>query len=159
MKDNTNISTDLFYKKTDSHQYLLFNSCHPAHTKRNIPFNMARRICTIVSDEERRNKRLEELKTFLCRQKYPNGLVAEAIRNAKQEPISELRKFNREKTPGNSSTKIPFVVTYNPRNHNIFNTTRHCLPVLHHSKILKDIIKEKKISTAEHSPLTLKNFL
>lgn len=54
IKEGMKITTDLFYKKTDSHQYLIFDSCHPSHTKRNIPFNMARRICIIVVDEERR---------------------------------------------------------------------------------------------------------
>lgn len=72
------------------------------------------------------NKRLEKLKTFLCPQKY--FISGEAIWNAKQIPISELRKVNREKTPGNSFTEIPFVVFHNPRNHNIFNTTMCCLP-------------------------------
>lgn len=92
IKENTNNSTDLFDKKTDGTSTFLFNSCQPAHMKRsNILFNMTRRICTIVPDEERRNKK------FLCRHKYP-----EAIRNAKQKLISELRIFNRDKTPGNS---------------------------------------------------------
>ena len=27
------IETDIFYKETDSKQYLLFSSCHPRHTK------------------------------------------------------------------------------------------------------------------------------
>ena len=70
IKQNNKISTDLFYKETDSHQYLLFNSCHPSHTKRNIPFNLARRICSIVTNEELRTKRLIELTTYLQRQTY-----------------------------------------------------------------------------------------
>ena len=31
------LSTDIFYKPTDTHQYLHFPSCHPRHTKRSIP--------------------------------------------------------------------------------------------------------------------------
>ena len=31
------LHTVIFYKKTDTHQYLNFNSCHPKHTKQNIP--------------------------------------------------------------------------------------------------------------------------
>ena len=33
---DNNIETDIFYKPTDSKQYLMFNSCHPKHTKKNI---------------------------------------------------------------------------------------------------------------------------
>lgn len=46
--------------------------------------------------------------------------MAEAKRNENQIPISELRKSNRKKTPGKSSTEIPFVVLHHPRNHRYF---------------------------------------
>ena len=36
---NGKIETDIYYKDTDSKQYLLFYSCHPRHTKTNIPYN------------------------------------------------------------------------------------------------------------------------
>ncbi|XP_056017979.1 uncharacterized protein LOC125668012 isoform X3 [Ostrea edulis] len=90
VKEGVKIITDLYYKNTDSHQYLMFNSCHPSHTKRNIPFNMARRICTIVIDEDHRNTRLSELKIFLCRQKYPPKLIETVIQKAKETPTTEL---------------------------------------------------------------------
>ncbi len=44
------IHTDIYYKPTDSKQYLLFESCHPRHIKTSIPFSLARRLKTIVSD-------------------------------------------------------------------------------------------------------------
>ena len=53
------IGTDIFYKKTDNKQYLLFNSSHPRHIKINIPFNLARRLRTIISEEQ--------LYRFACR--------------------------------------------------------------------------------------------
>lgn len=53
-------------------------------------------------------------------------------------PISQLRKFNGE----NTWKQLNIVLVYNPRNHNIPNTKRECLPVLHQSKTLKNIIKE-----------------
>ena len=59
------ISTDIYHKPTDSQQYVHFKSCHPPHTKQNIPFNLARRICTIVADKEQRKRRLIELQTNL----------------------------------------------------------------------------------------------
>lgn len=73
--------------------------------------------------------------------------------------ISELRKVNREKTPKDSSTKIPFVVTHNPRNHNTFNASRHCLPVQHHSKTFKNIIKKTYFIYSWRQPPNLKKFL
>lgn len=51
-KKGTNIETDIHYKPTYPKQYLLFTSNHPNHTKTNIPFNLPRRICTVVSNYE-----------------------------------------------------------------------------------------------------------
>ena len=58
------IETDIYYKDTDSKQYLLFYSCHPRHTKINIPYNLARRLRTIVSEEQILQRRMQELKHF-----------------------------------------------------------------------------------------------
>jgi hypothetical protein len=48
------IITDVFYKITETKQkqYLLLDSCHPKHTRDNIPYNLARRLSTIKSDAE-----------------------------------------------------------------------------------------------------------
>ena len=43
----------LFSKKTDKHNYLLFDSCHPKHTVKGIPFGQflrIRKICTEISE-------------------------------------------------------------------------------------------------------------
>ncbi|XP_061187186.1 uncharacterized protein LOC133195360 [Saccostrea echinata] len=92
IKNGEDISTDLFCKETDTHQYLDFRSCHPSHTKRNIPYNMARRICTIVTEPTLRLKRLQELKQHLRRQNYPINLIEDGINRAKDIPITKLRK-------------------------------------------------------------------
>ena len=72
IKSNNRISTDIFFKETDSKQYLNFYSCHPKHTKTSIPYNLARRICTIVSDQCQRKKRLSELRISLQKRSYPD---------------------------------------------------------------------------------------
>jgi hypothetical protein len=62
-KNNTSLNTDMYmyYKPTDTHQYLHFGSYHPHHIKIGIPYNIAKRICTIVRDINTRDIRLEEL--------------------------------------------------------------------------------------------------
>ena len=52
-KTPSTVATDIYYKETDSHDYLPFKSCHPRHTLENIPFNLARNICTLVDDPDR----------------------------------------------------------------------------------------------------------
>ena len=121
IKRDQRIVTDIYYKITDTHQYLHFDSCHPRHTKRTIPFNLARRMCTIVSENELRKKRLDELQKMLIERKYPVELVRSGIDKANQIPITELRK----KTDDNHIQDIiPFVHTHNPSNTKIYDVTR-----------------------------------
>ena len=41
-KKENKLYTDIYYKTTDTHQYLHYRSCHPKHTKNNIPYTLAR---------------------------------------------------------------------------------------------------------------------
>ena len=79
IKRDQTIVTDIFYKITDSKQYLNFKSCHPKHTKINIPFSLARRICTIVSDKALLRQRLSELANILLKRKYPKKCYCNRI--------------------------------------------------------------------------------
>ena len=53
------------------------------HTEKNVPFNLARRICTIVEDDSLRHKRLEELKVCLINRHYPLAVIEYGIEKAK----------------------------------------------------------------------------
>ena len=80
IKDGTAIVTDIYFKSTDSKQYLNFKSCRQKPTKTNIPFSLARRICIIVSDRNiLKEKRLQELAATLIRRKYPRQVIAMGI--------------------------------------------------------------------------------
>ena len=115
--DNT-IATDIFYKPTNSQRYLDFRSCHRHHTKVNVPFNLAQRICKIVSEEQRRDFRLEELKTFLISCYYPQELINQAINTAKDQNNSFTLNLQNPDI-------IPLVITNNP-NHikNLINNVK-----------------------------------
>ena len=44
------VTTDLYVKPTDSHQYLHSSSCHPYHCKKGITYSQALRLSRICSD-------------------------------------------------------------------------------------------------------------
>ena len=73
-EDDT-IQTDIFYKQTNAHRYLHFQSAHPHKIERNIPLTLAQRITRIVSNEKRRQERLSELAHFLKKCNYPENLI------------------------------------------------------------------------------------
>lgn len=156
-KENDKISTDIFYKSTDTHQYLHFGSSHPRHIKRAIPYNLARRICTIVSDEETRNQRLNELKQFLTDQHYPINLINDGIIKAKeidrQDLINPILRNNKE-------TKIlPLVTTHNPRNPNIAPVVSNLNGVLKTDEDMARVLSKFKFINSKRQPKNLKRIL
>ena len=89
-KERRKLHTDIFYKETDTHQYLSFNSCHPKHTKQNIPYFLARRIFSILSKPERED--------FLKSQEYSTKLIQQGITKTEPLTTTELRQTKDQPT-------------------------------------------------------------
>ncbi|XP_062571387.1 uncharacterized protein LOC134233429, partial [Saccostrea cucullata] len=141
-KDGECLSTDIYYKPTDTHQYLHFSSCHPSHTKRSIPYNLARRVCTIVSDEKTRDKRLNELKKYLLEQCYPSGIIEDGIKKATE--IDRETLINSSNSDNPDTSILPLVTTYNPRNRNITPTVRHLNNLLQTDEKMSKVLEKYK---------------
>ena len=106
-EDDT-IETDIFYKETNAHRYLHFQSAYPHKIKGNIPFTLAQRITRIVSNENRRQQRLSELAHFLKKCNFPENLITKNTERAKQ-PIQR-----NEEMLGIETETLAFVTTYSP---------------------------------------------
>ena len=85
-KETNRLETDIYHKATDTFQYLNYTLCHPRHIKQKIPFSMARRICTIVSNPQIKETRLQELSNRLLKGNYPLQIIQEGIERAKLIP-------------------------------------------------------------------------
>ena len=105
---------------------------HHSTSKQNIPYALARRICTIVTKDDIRSIRLGELETFLTNQNYPKTLINNGIEKAKKLTIEELR--NRKKKSDNNNKTLPLVITHSPNNPQIVNMVRQSMNFLRHSK-------------------------
>ena len=115
-KDNDRRSTDIYYKTTDTHQYLDFTSNLPRHIKISIPYNLARRVCTIVDDDVTKNKRLKQLQQMLINRNYPRKIIQTGIDKAKALYQQDLRTVQEKKQTDNTVT---LVTTFNPNNPSI----------------------------------------
>ena len=85
--------TDIYYKETDSKQYLLFSSCHK---KINIPYNLARRLRKIISEEQVLETRMKELKSLLVKQKYPENVISMGTDRAMNLDRTILRQVSQK---------------------------------------------------------------
>ena len=94
---NGKIEIDLYRKKTNKNQYLLLSSCHPKSVTQNIPFSLGLRIVRICTNQQARDKRLEELKVLLLERGYNDQAVSRALDKAKRVPRHQALKRTTKK--------------------------------------------------------------
>ena len=156
-KEGTRLTTDIHDKLTDSFQYLPYTSSHPRHTKNNIPYNLARRICMIIENQEKREQRLQELKYILLSKKYPENVINIEIEKALSQTPQELRVV-REKG-NNDNNLLCLVTTYNPNNPAVLQLIRKTRPMLYQSAPLKSIMTRTKVIHSQRQPRNIKQML
>ena len=118
-----NLSTDLFVKPTDTHQYLHASSCHVFHSKKAIPYSQALRLNRICSDNETFDKRCNQLEEWLLDRGYSSKLVRNQVLKARKFSREDL--LNSTKTP--QSRKLTINITYHPA----FSKLKNILKTIH----------------------------
>ena len=106
------MSTDIYNKLTDKHQYLSPQSCHPKHCTKSIPYSQALRIKRICSNEQTTKNGLGNWNIIWKR--GATTMRALTIAFAKQVVLKEKKTKNR----------VPFVITYHPALSNLSNIAR-----------------------------------
>ena len=112
-EENNGLTTDLFVKPTDKHQYLHSTSCHPRHCKTSIAYSQALRLRRICSNDSDFLRHSQVLKTHLVSRGHSSRAVHQAIKKVKSMPrLSVLSEKPTNRDCANK--KIPLVVTYHP---------------------------------------------
>ena len=134
-----NLVFDIHYKPTSSFNYLTYTSCHPPHTKNNIPLSSANRTVSIVENNNREN-RLKELKEHLLDRKHPQHIIDYRFTKIFQP---------RFQTENNDS--ITFIRTYNPKQNNNLKKFHSSLDLIK-NKELKTCFQKKKVLLSTRQP-------
>ena len=99
LKEGNHLSTDLYVKPTDTHQYLHATSAHPSHVKRAIPYGQALRLNRICSNNKFFDNRCNNLEAWLISRGYSAKMVRREIlkaRNFKRDELLDRQKASRE---------------------------------------------------------------
>ena len=131
----------IYVKETDTHQYLDFSSCHTYHTKKGIPYGQALRIRRIVSDDNVFEGRCAELKGWLRKRGYPDGMIDEQIDRAKSIDRAEL--LDRERIREENKRDI-LVLSYHPcLSKKVHDIVKNAYPILQsdaeHRRVFADL--------------------
>ena len=120
IKRNENgIWMDFYHKPTNTQRCLPFTSSHPNHCKRNIPFCLARRICTIAENNTEKLKNLENLKSNLSKYHYQISLIKQGFQKALSIPKKDLKnpqmKISCHSLQHSIQITLIFIALLNPR--------------------------------------------
>ena len=129
--------TDIYRKPTDNFSYVPFDSYHPGHIKRNIPYNLFRRISLIVSNPTIKLKRMNEVKNELLKLKYPITLINDAINKSFNSNLTNKSK--------NNDALITFQIKHNHQNFPIINNVKNCFKMLKTCSQTESIFKNHKL--------------
>ena len=143
LHSNNTIETDIYYKETNAHDYLPYNSAHPKHGKDNL----AKRIIAFVSNDEKVEMRLKELKNWLKYWNYLDSVINQSFYNPKlQGPVSFT----------DDSKSIPFVTIYyeNIDNEKMVTKIRSKLSNVQ-SRHLSEVFKNKNVIPFQKQPKKL----
>ena len=122
---------DTYFKSTETRWCLLFSSSHPNHCKKNILFTLARRICTIVENQQQKLRHLSQLKESLEKYDYPINIITSGIKKPLEIPQNELRKPKEEQ----KDDVLPFISTFNSNNVPVINAIKNSVEVLKRNSV------------------------
>ena len=112
------VSTNLYCKPTDSHNYLLYSSEHPRHLLNGIPYSQFVRIKRLCSKPEDFRLNALMLITHFIRRGYPKHLVSGALEKADNLNRDDLlnKETLKKHTDQTNTQKFYCVTTHNPQN-------------------------------------------
>ena len=155
-KTDNCIKTEIYHKETDVDTVLPYDSCHPRHILRNIPFNAARRIKTLTDDPKKVEYNFDKLRQKFIKAKYPLGIIETAIDSARKLTTSELRcTKNKEE----NINVLAFVHTYDPSLPQLAPLVKECISRIYKNREVKHIFKDIRFINSQREPLSLRGIL
>ena len=123
------LTTDLYCKSTDSHQYLDRKSCHPNHVKRAIPYSQALRLRRICENDDCYDKRAREMKSWFVNKGYKANILDSDIARAKRIPRSQALTSKRRDDNRRVRCR-PLVLDFHPSLSRVSNIIKDLFPML-----------------------------
>ena len=121
------------------------------------PIQLSKKIKVDNFRENTLIKRLEELRNYFLKQKYPPTLIDDSITKIKCLNRSAILKAHENNDKDNS--QIPYVTTFNPHNPEIYPEIFKNKSLLSRDNRLKSIFKNKSFLKSKRQPPSLKKLL
>jgi hypothetical protein len=121
--------TTLYCKPTDSHNYLLYESAHPKHTKSSLPYSQLLRIRRICSHIEDYDTNAVLIGSHFIKRGYPPHLVEEAIITVRRKDRGSLLCPSVRDNSENPE-KLFIINTFTPNDQGLKHIVKHNWSIL-----------------------------
>ena len=141
---NLRLVSDIYSKKTDTHQYLSPASCHPLENKKSIPYGVIHRVRRNCSDNvEGDTKFMNQAvnyKAYLMKSGYkPQDIDNQFVKILKYKR-KDLLKEKSKKKKRTRNKKIRFITDFEPKFPSIANALKELEPLLLSDPLLKKML-------------------
>jgi len=156
--DRGTLTTDLYTKPTDSHNYLYYNSAHPQRCKDSIPYSQFLRIRRICSDNKDFDRHVVNLASHFLRRKYPIETIKDAALLAREQDRDTLLTQTEREPNSADKDKVFLITTYHPDDQCVPDITRHNWPLLGRNQATENLF-HKKLTCGYRRPKNLRDLL
>ena len=154
--ENGTIKTKIYSKASDTHAYLLPNSCHPVHICESIPNTVARRVKKLNADNETYEASKDTYTSYLKDRGYSDSTISNAFLKFDNVERSTLyMNISSE----NSKRTFPLITEFNPKHPKVSSVLHKHKYVLELDQKLLDIIPPSAIFASYRQPPNIKSFL
>ena len=142
--DGAYLSTDMYSKKTDTHQYLNPSSCHPKSQSENIPITVATRIRSNCSDnvpnDQTFKDRLVEYKAYLMKSGHSETKIDQAFCKIAGTPRQQILQSKTKVADTRNKTR--FITAYEPSFPDIYKVFKKYEHLIKNDTELRNIFPE-----------------
>ena len=156
IQDN-HITTDLYTKPTDAHDYLLYSSAHPQKCKDSIPYSQFLRIKRICSNPIDFDRNVLQMSKHFHRRGYPIELLESAALKVKRIDRKDLLT-PKEPTPKSDPNQVFLITRYNPNDDSLRTIVQNNWDILGTSSTTSHI-HQRKLLTGYRRPKNLRDIL
>ena len=156
---NDKIETRVYSKPSDSHSYLLPQSCHPTHVAENIPQGVAHRVYTNCSEQSEYDKCKAEFTSYLKNRNYDHDLICKAFNKAETLDRSTVISRGKSSTTGKNDRCFPLVCDFNPALPPVGRIVNQNKFILNLDPSLKKVILPEKVFVSYRGNSTIKETL
>ncbi|KAJ8046455.1 hypothetical protein HOLleu_05127 [Holothuria leucospilota] len=137
------IKSNLHFKPTDSHNYLMYPSNHPRSCTNSIPFSQLLRARRICSDDQDFAKVSKQIISFFEQRQYPQRVLSNALKRIQGIDRASALAPKTDHTP---TRRIPLVLSFHPSVTPIVCAIYRNVETLRHYPFTRDHFPEPPIT-------------